>query len=96
MVCNGGSPTTYQALAKGVPVIGIASNLDQHLNMQALQRAGAGIRLRSESAGLDSIRRAVARIMSQPEYSQAAQRLAEVFAEYDAASRFRALVAGLI
>jgi UDP:flavonoid glycosyltransferase YjiC (YdhE family) len=33
VICNGGSPTTSQALQAGVPVIGIASNLDQYLNM---------------------------------------------------------------
>jgi UDP:flavonoid glycosyltransferase YjiC (YdhE family) len=40
VICNGGSPTTQQALAAGKPVIGIASNLDQHLNMAAIERRG--------------------------------------------------------
>jgi UDP:flavonoid glycosyltransferase YjiC (YdhE family) len=47
VVCNGGSPTTQQALAAGKPVIGLASNLDQYLNMQAVERAGAGVTLRA-------------------------------------------------
>ncbi|MDD5330799.1 MAG: glycosyl transferase family 1, partial [Sulfuricella sp.] len=37
VICNGGSPTSQQALAAGVPVLGIAGNLDQFLNMQAVE-----------------------------------------------------------
>lgn len=46
VVCNGGSPTAYQALAAGKPVLGVPSNLDQCLNMAALQAAGVGKMLR--------------------------------------------------
>lgn len=45
VLCNGGSPTSYQALAAGKPVIGLAGNLDQQLNMSRIEAAGAGIRL---------------------------------------------------
>ena len=38
VICNGGSPTTHQALAEGTPVLGLASNMDQHLNMAGVQR----------------------------------------------------------
>ena len=36
--CNGGSPSSYQALAAGKPVLGIASNLDQ-LSQHAFRRS---------------------------------------------------------
>ena len=48
VICNGGSLTCYQALSAGIPVIGIASNLDQFLNMQAVERVGAGLTLRAD------------------------------------------------
>ncbi|TMG80599.1 MAG: glycosyl transferase family 1 [Betaproteobacteria bacterium] len=48
VICNGGGLTCYQALSAGIPVIGIASNLDQFLNMQAVERAGAGLTLRAD------------------------------------------------
>ena len=48
VVCNGGRPTTNQALRHGVPVLGIARNMDQFLNMRAVERFGAGIVLRSD------------------------------------------------
>jgi len=31
VVCNGGAPTSHQALVAGVPVLGIVSNMDQNL-----------------------------------------------------------------
>ncbi|MBK7891010.1 MAG: hypothetical protein IPJ84_09255 [Bdellovibrionales bacterium] len=36
VICNGGAPSSYQALAAGRPVIGITRNMDQALNMQSL------------------------------------------------------------
>ena len=42
VVCNGGSPTSHQALLAGVPVLGTPDNLDQVLNMSYLQAAGVG------------------------------------------------------
>jgi UDP:flavonoid glycosyltransferase YjiC (YdhE family) len=48
VVCNGGSPTSQQALAAGRPVLGICGNMDQFLNMRGLQGAGAGLALRAD------------------------------------------------
>ena len=48
VVCNGGSPTTQQALVHGVPVLGLCSNLDQLLNMQGLEAAGLGVSMRTD------------------------------------------------
>lgn len=59
VVCNGGSPGTYQALALGKPVIGLATNMDQFLNMAAVEDAGCGRLLRSRSANPEVISRLV-------------------------------------
>jgi UDP:flavonoid glycosyltransferase YjiC (YdhE family) len=56
VICNGGSPGTYQALAHGKPVVGLATNMDQFLNMAAVEQAGVGRLLRSRSVGADTIR----------------------------------------
>jgi UDP:flavonoid glycosyltransferase YjiC (YdhE family) len=92
VICNGGSPTTHQALAAGTPVLGLASNMDQHLNMEAVQRLGAGILLRSEHSDPRAIRAAVTRMLDDANYRWAAAGLAEVFAAYDAPNRFQALL----
>lgn len=36
VICNGGAPSSYQALVAGRPVIGITRNMDQALNMQSM------------------------------------------------------------
>jgi UDP:flavonoid glycosyltransferase YjiC (YdhE family) len=63
VVCNGGSPTGYQALAAATPVIGICGNLDQYLNMALVERAGAGLLLRGGNASAPLIRQAVRRAL---------------------------------
>ncbi|MCB1760733.1 MAG: glycosyltransferase [Gammaproteobacteria bacterium] len=63
VICNGGSLMCYQALAEGVPVIGIAGNLDQHLNISAIERLGAGVRLRSDRLDSAGLRGAVERLL---------------------------------
>ena len=45
VVCNGGAPATYSALAAGKPVVALPANLDQLANMQAVIRTGAGLTL---------------------------------------------------
>jgi UDP:flavonoid glycosyltransferase YjiC (YdhE family) len=92
VICNGGSPTTYQALAEGTPVLGIATNLDQHLNMQAVTRAGVGQVLRSEKTTPARVRALVERMLAQPAYQDAAKTMARRIADYDARERFRARV----
>ena len=82
VVCNGGSLTSYQAIQGGSSVLGIVSNLDQHLNMSYLVRAGIGVVLRSEKADAKHIRKAVEGLLGNPRYKDAgerAQKLAEMY-----------------
>ena len=88
VVCNGGSLTTYQAIQKGTPVLGIVSNLDQHLNMSYLSRAGIGEVLRSEKAGVEQIRKAVERLLNEPDYKDAAERGRHVTLDYSPLTQF--------
>lgn len=76
VVCNGGSPTTNQALANGVPVLGIARNMDQFLNMQAIESYGAGITLRADRANEKRLRQAVAKLLGDASFAERAGLLA--------------------
>jgi UDP:flavonoid glycosyltransferase YjiC (YdhE family) len=97
VICNGGSPTTNQALAAGVPVLALASNnMDQHLNMQAVRRSGAGEVLRARGVNPSAVRHAVERLMESPGYRPAAERLAAAHARTNAAERFPALIERLV
>lgn len=92
VICNGGSPTTQQALAAGKPVIGIASNMDQHLNMEAIQRAGAGVLLRAASLSESTIWNTVEQVLQSDGYRSAAKRLAAAFATHNASSKLAQVV----
>jgi UDP:flavonoid glycosyltransferase YjiC (YdhE family) len=92
VICNGGSPTSQQALAAGVSVIGIASNLDQFLNMDAIARAGAGVTLRGDRFDRAQLRTAVETLLAGRSYAKAAGQLAEAIAKRAALIDFAALV----
>ena len=94
VICNGGSPTSQQALAAGVPVLGIASNLDQFLNMGAVVAAGAGTVLRADRVKHVDMRAAVSHMLADPSFRVGARKLASTFATLDATARFVAFVAG--
>ncbi len=66
MVCNGGSLGTQQALAAGVPVLGLASNMDQFLNMAPIEAAGAGLTLRTDRLGGPAIVAASQQLLAAP------------------------------
>lgn len=80
VVCNGGSPTTQQALAHGVPVVGIASNLDQYLNMGYLERFGAGTLVRADRTRPVALREATRQLIEDSGIRNQARRLATLAA----------------
>lgn len=77
VVCNGGSPTTNQALLAGVPVLGIAQNMDQFFNMGAIERFGAGILVRADRASQAVLKSSVIKLLNQASYRARALKLAE-------------------
>jgi UDP:flavonoid glycosyltransferase YjiC (YdhE family) len=96
VICNGGSPTSQQALAAGVPVLGIAGNLDQYLNMDGVLRSGAGALLRSDRLTEEQVRGAALDLLERPEPRAAAQLVAQQFQHYDAGARLEGLLAQLL
>lgn len=88
VVSNGGSTTGYQALAAGKPVVGIASNFDQYLAMDAIERAGAGILLRAGTLRSSDVKQAVSRALEDTALKGRALELGREFARYDARARF--------
>ncbi|NGZ88478.1 glycosyltransferase [Duganella aceris] len=93
VICNGGSPTSQQALTAGVPVLGIAGNLDQYLNMHGVLAAGAGALLRSDRLNEEQLRDTALRLLEQPGPREAARKVAQQFLRYDAGARLARLLA---
>jgi UDP:flavonoid glycosyltransferase YjiC (YdhE family) len=75
VVCNGGSLTAQQALAAGVPVLGLASNMDQFLNMAPIEAAGAGQTLRADRISPAMIREACQRLLTSSAASAVARQI---------------------
>jgi UDP:flavonoid glycosyltransferase YjiC (YdhE family) len=92
VICNGGSPTCHQALVAGVPVLGIASNLDQFLNMDGVIAAGAGKLLRADRLGSKQVRTAAEALLGDPAAAAAARGIARTFSHYDPAVRFKSIL----
>ncbi|WP_238529848.1 glycosyltransferase [Nitrosospira multiformis] len=92
VISNGGSLTTYQALSSGVPVIGLCSNLDQLLNMNAVQQLGAAITLHCARISVTDLVMAVTAMLDNPSYGRAAIKISQILAESDAKQRFREFV----
>ena len=82
VVCNGGSPTAYQALGQGVPVLGIPGNLDQFLNMHYLEKAGVAITLRNADLTAGRVANAVSRLLEEPAFGISARETANECARY--------------
>ena len=73
MVCNGGSLAVQQALAAGVPVLGVASNMDQFLNMAPVVSAGAGRLLRADRLSVERVREACQALLGSADATTAAR-----------------------
>lgn len=84
VICNGGSPTSHQALSAGVPVLGIAGNLDQFLNMSAVVTAGAGRLIRKDRFTPLSLRSNLLSLLDDPSYRHHANEVAKWFNAYPA------------
>src|SRR5581483_1351805 len=92
VICNGGASTAYQALTAGTPVIGLPLNLDQYLVMDAIERAGAGILLRSGTVTEEKVRAAVLRILHDQDLRAGARRMAAGMRLLDAPAEFHRAV----
>lgn len=95
VICNGGSPTSHQALARGVPVLGIPFNLDQHLNMEHVAASGAGLSLRPEHACVANVRSFAVRLLRDHGYKDKAERLSRIFGTYDPARELERAIGSL-
>ena len=67
-LCHGGNGTIYQALAHGVPIVGIPTFHDQEFNMDRVVALGVGERISPLRVKPAPIRAAVTRVIEDPSY----------------------------
>lgn len=96
VICNGGSPTAYLALLNAVPVLGIASNMDQHLNMEAIVTMGFGELIRSEKVSRSRICSAVNKLLQTSTYNKSVRSIKQTLSKYNACLNFENAVSSLL
>lgn len=96
VICNGGNLTTYQAMSCGVPVIGIANNMDQLLNMQMVERLGAGRLLRAMRCTGPALRETVMQMLGDPKVAEQAQRVGKRLAAVDTGGKIDQVLDGIL
>jgi len=96
VVCNGGSPSTHQALRAGKPVLGIPSNLDQLLNMQFVTASGAGAQLRADRVSQRRAGDLISAMLGERSFTQRAQEVAASFQAYSSVDRFKTVIQSLL
>ena len=95
VICNGGSPTSAQAIAQGVPVLGVPGNLDQYLNMHYLEKCGLGLTVRNQNLADGQLVTAARQVLNSPNYRRNALRYAEIFRRYDPRARLTTAITRL-
>jgi UDP:flavonoid glycosyltransferase YjiC (YdhE family) len=75
VVSHAGSGTVLSSLRIGLPQLCLPQGADQFLNADAVASVGAGISLMPEAADADAIRDAVARLLSDATFRDAAGRV---------------------
>lgn len=96
VVCSGGTATTYQALSCGTPVLGIPSNADQYLSMEAIVRQGSGILIRAGQINQHNFKSGIETILKEQHYSFQAMKIKEEMAKYNSQKLFAAFIDSLV
>lgn len=80
LVTHGGHGTVIKALAYGVPVVCIPQGRDQADNAARVEVSGVGVRLK-RTAGARAVRRSVQQLLANPDYTEAARRMARTIGD---------------
>jgi MGT family glycosyltransferase len=92
---HGGNGTIYQALAAGVPVVGVPTHADQQVQLQLCERSGVGRSLPEARLTPAALREAVDAVRGDGRYAGNARRLARAIGACDGARTAAAAVVEL-
>lgn len=95
VICNGGSPTTQQALSQGAPVFGITSNIDQMLNMKVTEKYGAGLSMRSDKLNQKKFCDMIERLLTEKNFQEKACDLKKDIEATDIQKNFSTAISSL-
>jgi MGT family glycosyltransferase len=95
VVCHAGHNTVCEALANGLPLVVAPIRDDQPVVAGQVVRAGAGIRVRYGRVSAAPLREAVSRVLNEPEFRAAAERVRDSFRAAGGAEAAADAIAGL-
>lgn len=95
VVCHGGNGTIYQALSRGVPIVGIPTMHDQWFNMERVEDLGVGLKLDKKKFMPSHLAEAVEKILADQSYTNNIEPLRGEMARYDAPQKAAELIANL-
>jgi UDP:flavonoid glycosyltransferase YjiC (YdhE family) len=76
VISHGGQATIQTSLAGATPILGVAMQMEQQINLDNLSRLGAGIRIPSDQWRAANIQEAIRTILKDPSYELRAQEIA--------------------
>ena len=77
VICHGGQGTVQTALASGTPLVGVAMQQEQFINLCNVAAYGAAVRVSLSRWNAKNIRKAMSKVLSDSQFKQAALRLKE-------------------
>lgn len=77
VVSHGGQGTIQTALAAGTPLVGVAMQMEQKINLQHVASAGAGIRVPFQNWNAATIQDSVRTVLRDSRYPQKAKEISE-------------------
>ena len=95
VVCHGGHNTVCESLAHGLPLVVAPIRDDQPIVAEQVVEAGAGIRVRFGRLSPAALRDAVTRVLDEPAFREAAERIRGSFAAAGGASAAADALEGL-
>ena len=76
VISHGGQATIQTCLAGATPIVGVAMQMEQQINLDNLSRLGAGIRIPSDQWRAANIQEAIRTTLKDPSYELRAQEIA--------------------
>ncbi len=95
VICHGGNGSIYQALSKGIPVIGLPTFYDQEWNTERLQDLRLGRKASPADSTGAKVIEAVEELIVSREVKENCRRFKELIAGYDAPRTCAGLLEGL-
>ena len=82
-VCHGGQGTIQTAIHSGTPIVGVAAQQEQFINLSNIESFGAGIRIPKAKWDAHNIQKSISRILSDKHYSESMLKLRDRIKELD-------------